>query len=261
MWATSLGDRTLCSDEAQLVLYSVAYLHDMVTAGVDMGEPYQTDVAMFNALQPTQQMAMLHEVAHGLLDNEAPIVELTAIREATVYAIYCELANLLQIEIDLSRNGDPHYEVRELIANAYQQGGTNHNPENEAATEEELSQESGPDSEWHSNDWTDELGFEELGFEESQTYEPPARECVELDEWTAAIEILADQILWDRDFQLEPAFADHDPEEVKAIKQYMGINENYFAVAAPDANSKEYLRLHRELVGLTSSLRYPPSIN
>jgi len=54
MWATSQGDRTLGADEAQLVLTAVGYLHDMITAGVDLSEPYQTGVVMFDTLQPTQ---------------------------------------------------------------------------------------------------------------------------------------------------------------------------------------------------------------
>jgi len=198
MWATSQGDRTLSADEAQLVLMAVGYLHDMITAGVDFGEPYQTGVVMFDTLQPTQQMAILHEVAHGLLDPETPVVELTAVREATVYAIYCELESLLQIELDLSQQSNPDFEIREGVIRA----------------------------------------------------------CQTLEEQTTrVIELLADRVLWDRDFELEEAFADHDPEKIKAIKRYMGINEDYFAVAAPDASSKEYMKLHRELVGLTQSIR------
>lgn len=230
MWATSHGDRTLNGDEAQLVLNSVAYLHDMITSGVDMGEPHHTEVAMFNALQPTQQMAILHEVAHGLLDPNKPVVELTAIREATIYVIYSELKCLVQIEIELSQGGKPHFDIRDQIVKASHQANRSENEKD--------------------NEWVDGMDFGE-----SDSYEPPPRDCVETEKWNDSIEHLVDMILWDRDFQLEPAFADHDPQMVKEIKQYMGINENYFSVAAPDANSKEYLRLHRELVGLTSSLR------
>jgi len=230
MWATSQGDRTLVGDEAWLVLNSVGYLHDMITSGVDYGEPYQTEVAMFSALQPTQQMAILHEVAHGLLDDQTPLVELTAVREATVYAIYRELASLVQIELDMSRlNGEPDYFFRDAIVCACNQFSES------------------------PSEWAD--GF---SLNDPTSYEPPDRECVQFEAWTQAVEFLADQILWDRDFELESAFADHDPAKVKAIKQYMGINEDYFAVAAPDANSKQYRKLHLELVGLTRSLQGNP---
>jgi len=231
MWATSQGDRTLVGDEAQLVLCSVGYLHDMITSAVDLGEAYPNEVAMFSSLQPTQQMAILHEVAHGLLDPESPIPELTAVREATVYAIYRELASLVEIELDMSRLDEPNFYYREAIVRACEQFKE-------------------PPSEWS----------DEFELEDPTDYEPPKPGCVELNLWNDAIEFLADQILWDRDFELEEVFADHDPDKIKAIKQFMGINEDYFAVAAPDANSEEYMQLHLELVDLTRSLRHQPNL-
>ena len=224
MWATSQGDRTLNADEAQLVLTAVGYLHDMITVGVDLSEPYQTGVVMFDTLQPTQQMAILHEVAHGLLDPETPVVELTAVREATVYAIYCGLASLVEIEFGYSDQAKPDFELRERIIRAYRH------------------------SDDHTAEWGDDL-------EDIKATDTPARDCEEIEQWNRVIESLADRVLWDRDFELEAAFADHDPEKIKAIKRYMGINEDYFAVAAPDANSQEYMKLHRELIGLTRSIR------
>jgi len=226
MWATSQGDRTLGADEAQLVLMSVEYLHDMITSGVDLGEPYQTGVAMFDTLQPTQQMAILHEVAHGLLDKETPLVELTAVREATVYVIFCELESLVQVEIDLSAQSTTDVDIRKQIIRLCEH------------FENQTSQ------------WDDDLEpAPAVGFD------PPALQCDDINQWTRVIELLADQVLWDRDFLLEEAFADHDPQKIKAIKRYMGINEDYFAVAAPDANSQEYMQLHRELIGLTQNIR------
>lgn len=226
MWATSQGDRTLGADEAQLVLMSVGYLHDMITSGVDLGEPYQTGVLMFDTLQPTQQMAILHEVAHGLLDDDTPLVELTAVREATVYAIYRELESLVQIELDLAAQGKPSFDCRERIVRACQR------------------------FDQQSSEWDD--GLEST---QSDDLDPPELKCEDVDQWNRIIELLADQVLWDRDFELEEAFADHDPEKVKAIKRYMGINEDYFAIAAPDASSQEYMQLHRELIGLAKSIR------
>ena len=225
MWATSQGDRTLVADEAQLVLLAVGYLHDMITAGVDLNEPYQTGVVMFDTLQPTQQMAILHEVAHGLLDPETPVVTLTAVREATVYAIYCELESLLEIEIDLSVQAKPDFEFRERIIRAFQH------------------------LEDQGSEWDDDPAPAN-----ATEFDTPDRDCEDIGQWKRIIELLADRVLWDRDFELEEAFADHDPEKIKSIKRYMGINEDYFAVAAPDADSQEYLKLHQELIGLTQGI-------
>ena len=59
---------------------------------------------------------------------------------------------------------------------------------------------------------------------------------------------MADQILWDRDFELEALIADQDPFKVAGIKEYLGIGRDYFSTPGPDANSQEYLKMDRELV-------------
>ena len=72
--------------------------------------------------------------------------------------------------------------------------------------------------------------------------------CTDIDRWQHEIEILADQILWDRDFELEELIADQDPFKVAGIKEYLGIGRDYFSTPGPDANSQEYLKMDRELV-------------
>ena len=101
---TSQGDRTLTGAESALVRKSVGHLRDMITAGLDLDESYRSEVDVFDRLQPTQQLSILHEVAHGLLDPQTPILELTAVREGTVHAIYREIFSLVEIEIDLAQH-------------------------------------------------------------------------------------------------------------------------------------------------------------
>jgi len=234
MWASSQGDRTLTGREASLVLEAVGYLRDMITVGVEIDEPHQTDVANFNALQPTQQLAILHEVAFALLDEHTPMPELNATREATVYVLFRELLSLVEIEIDMSRfDGAPHYEVRNAIIAAY----------------EETSE---ADEEWIDNSDFSGLGFETEAYEDDP---PLTADIVDIDRWSDALESLADQILWDRDFELEAIFADRDPATVESVKQAMGIGSDYFSVPAPDASSEQYNRIDRELVQLTATLR------
>ena len=48
MWGTSQGDRTLIGDEARIVRKSVGYLRDVITAGIDLAEPNQSPVGVFN---------------------------------------------------------------------------------------------------------------------------------------------------------------------------------------------------------------------
>jgi hypothetical protein len=223
MWATSQGDRTLGGHEAKLVRSSVGYLRDMITAGTDIDEPYQTDVAVFNRLQSTQQLAVLHEVGYALLDPATPVLELTSIREGTVHVIYRELAALVEIEIDLTRiDDDPDYSTRSSIVAACDY--FNRFPA----------------------EWTSDF------IEEPAQHRPPKVDCDDVDQWSAALEFLADQVLWDRDFEMEAIFADHDPERINAIKEFMGIKQDYYAVPAPDVFSEEYYRIDRELVLLTA---------
>lgn len=233
MWATSQGDRTLAGPEASLVLGAVGYLRDMITVGVELDEPHQTDVALFNALQPTQQLAILHEVAFALLDEQANMPDLNATREATVYVLFRELLSLVEIEIDMSRLENVHHiEVRSAILAAYE--------ESVNITVDGFS----------NSDF-----LEGFVTENSDDANPMAENDPDIDRWFDVLESLADQILWDRDFELEEVFADRDPRSVEAVKEAMGIRQDYFSVPAPDAFSNEYERLDRELVALTSSRR------
>lgn len=75
MWGTSQGDGTLIGYEADLVRITVGYLRDMITAGIELNEHFQSEAGVFNHLQPSQQLAALHEVAYGLLDPATSILE------------------------------------------------------------------------------------------------------------------------------------------------------------------------------------------
>ena len=183
----------------------------MITASIDLDEPYQTEVAIFNQLQPTQQLAVLHEVAFALLDSEVEILELTAIREATVYAIYKELNSLIDMEIDFSSvnesirtNGQfdldsipPEFQTRALVVAATQQANR-------------------PAKEWEDNEF------------KKQEILSPMVDSTELDRWSSTIEFLANRILWDRDFELESVFADHDPNKISDIKAYLASTMTTF---------------------------------
>ena len=240
MWGTSQGDRTLTGAEAALVRKSVGYLRDMITAGLDLDEPHQSQVDVFDCLQPTQQLSVLHEVAHGLLDPQTSIMELTAVREGTVLAIYREIFSLVEIEIDFNSKSLP-----DAIEPAYN-----------ATTELAHQTRSTIISAWH--ELTQPISeWNPIGLipEERHPLSVPEVGSTDLELWSSTIEFLANQVLWDRDFEMEPFFADLDPAKVAEIKLYMGIQENYFSSPAPDANSSDYQRLDRELVALTQNLK------
>ena len=224
MWQTSMGDRTLIGAEADLVRAIVGFVQDMINVGVEINDPHVTEVPLFNALQPTQQLAMLHEVSRGLLREDMPMPELTAIREATVHVLFRELVGLIECEIDLSRlENEPDYGLRSSVLAVFQDLPQSDNPE-------------------IANEWNDE---------ELRTL-PPV-ECPEINEWNDLAESLADQILWDRDFEMESILVDQSPEKAKLLKSHLGITNDYFSLIAPDPGEEEFAKIQQELRELTGA--------
>ncbi len=224
MWQTSMGDRTLAGAEAELVRTMVGFVQDMITVGVEIDDPHITEVALFNALQPTQQLAMLHEVAQGLLLDNIPVPELTAIREATVHVLYRELVGLIECEIDLSRlENEPDYGLRSLVLAVFGEMRNSDNPK-------------------IANEWA----------EDDLSTLPPV-DCPEINEWNDLVESLADQILWDRDFEMEAVLVDQAPEKAELMKSHLGITSDYFSLIAPDPGLEELDRIQHELRALTGA--------
>lgn len=249
MWGTSQGDRTLVGGEAELVRKSVGYLRDMITAGIDLNEPYRSQVGVFDRLQPTQQLAALHEVAYGLLDPATPPLELTAVREATVYAIFRELVSLIDMEIELAQNGSRDLQRENTSSDRTTR---DHDPVRQGKPEFRI-RSSIINACKKTNEYREEWGRDDFAPEDPGCHVPPAADCENMERWSEAIEYLSNQVLWDRDFEMEEIFADHDPEKIADIKVYLGIHEDYFSTPAPDAYSKEYQRIDRELVRLTKN--------
>ena len=218
MWNTSYGDRVLAPAEAALFVEAVAYMRDMISVAVEIQESHYVGVAAFDRLQPTQQLTALHLVTMALLKPEIPAPALSATLEGTVYGVFKDLLSIIEVEIDACRDDEISYELRNAILAARSAGVVGK-------------------TDWHQPS-------------EEEIANLPDCTCTDIDRWEAEIEVLADQILWDRDFELESLIADQDPSKVADIKEYLGIGKDYFSTAAPDANSQEYLRLDKELVEL-----------
>lgn len=203
MWDTSKGLRTLDRAEAYLIRELIHYLLDQILVGIEIDEPHRTDVPIFDALQPTQQLVMLHEVATGLLNSKVDPVPLCAINEATIYAMFCELRSLIEIEIDFQRRGKAEKKsIRSAVIDAWQQ--------------HQLWGQPAPGD--HDND------------------DPmiPTSDCTDVDQWSWFVELVADQILWDRDFDLDSLVADIHPQRAHLLTQHLGIQRDYYATVAPD---------------------------
>lgn len=222
MWRTSHGDRVLLDEERSIFLEAVGYLRDMITVAAEIQDPFQVGVSAFDSLQPTQQLVALHTVAKALVEVNTEPPPLSATLEAAIYATYRSLASLVEMEIDSTTQTSGQYEIREGIL---------------AALKAPVVTEEGQ------NDFND--------FKISDDADVlPTPQTTEMDEWDFAIEMLADRILWDRDFELDDLLADKDPNETTEIKEFLGIDEDYFAIAAPDVLSDEFRKIDNELIAL-----------
>jgi hypothetical protein len=229
MWQTSRGERTLAGAEAELVAHAVDMMVDTLTNFIDddgadddwenIAGYCQSGISVYDELPPTRRVALLRQVAEYLLAPTQKMMPLSAYAEAAVAAIFVEVRDQVSIEIDLFPDGpeelsdDPEENVtwRELVLAAFLE--VNSNPE------------------W--DEWEPE---EDL----------PESSCLDIEEWGWVIDVLADAILWDRDFEMAGDFLDAEPELSRLRRRLLGINDDYFASIVPDPRGTEVYRLISE---------------
>jgi hypothetical protein len=81
--------------------------------------------------------------------------------------------------------------------------------------------------------------------------EVPPPHSDDLDEWTMLAECLEGRLLWDDDYAAEDTFVDQSPDQIAAMKQWMGISDDYFTAIAPDPLPDELESIRRRLDSLT----------
>jgi hypothetical protein len=67
----------------------------------------------------------------------------------------------------------------------------------------------------------------------------PESSCADKSRWSDLIDLLAQAILWDRDFELADSFLDADPGESSQRRRLLGIEDDYFTRVAPDPRPEE----------------------
>ncbi|MEM7316898.1 MAG: hypothetical protein AAF497_27520 [Planctomycetota bacterium] len=209
MWKTSQGDRILKGAEARLVRETIGFVWDAFRTGLLDESGYYTGVAFFDDLEPKQQLAMILHVGESLLESrETP--ELTAVREATVYALFRCLFGAIHNEItDEEFDNFPQRRWRQLTL----------------ATRREL----------------------DLHYDDGEPPELPAPDCNDLDTWEFLTEGLADEILWDRDFEMGYLVEDEDPDNAQVLKQILDIGDDYYTDVSPDPTDDQLLEIHERL--------------
>ncbi|MGB1706233.1 MAG: hypothetical protein ACPHF4_00230 [Rubripirellula sp.] len=220
MWHTSRGDRTLQGDEATLVREAIDTMVDVLFLHVDDdpagGIICESGVAVFDQLNPSQRIALLHDVATHLLTDMGDAPRLSAPLEATIAAIFNDVRDHVAIEVDFPQSTEHARWVerpgwRHLVASSF------HSVTISAGDFEYL---------------------EELPLEASS----------DMQQWERVIDYLADAILWDRDFEFAENFLDMDPDLLRRRRQILGIEDDYFTQIAPDPSPSE-------VAGLVSATR------
>lgn len=229
MWPTSEGDRTLRGSEAVVLATAVdTMLGSLVDHLVsDEESPRDADscaailhtgIGLFDSLAIPQRIAALHHVTHHLLTaRRFPTPSSSAIEDATIAAIYSEVRDQIEIEIDLCAlmpsepsaappdTPTPWMSWRRDVRNACCE-----------LLEDGL--------------WAELQSDGELA-------------ALQLGEWELWVDLLASAILWDRDFEFAETFLDAEPDMARRRRQVLGISDDYFVRPAPDPDDRHLNRL------------------
>jgi len=82
----------------------------------------------------------------------------------------------------------------------------------------------------------------------------PGPRCTDTEEWDSLVDLCADNILWDRDYEDGDRFLDTPPEQASRLKELLRIDDDYYAAAPPDLKPRQVedcLRRLRKLSGGT----------
>ncbi|OYP30500.1 hypothetical protein [Rhodopirellula sp. MGV] len=234
-WHTPSGDRILLGREAELIRQSISTMADELISCRETDEsPWEYGVTLFDELSWQQQLAMLDLLANGLLESTRETVELTGINEAGVAAVYQNVSQQIELEIELETVSPPEvrYQWRAAALNAYLESEViGASRQADRLVRERLTLQS-----------TEDSAVEDL-----------RQECAELERWQWLVECLADRILWDRDFDLVEEMIDAPPERAAAMRAALGITPGYYTAIAPDPTETQIDTLFDSLQKLTRS--------
>ncbi|MCC9599176.1 hypothetical protein LOC67_01290 [Stieleria sp. JC731] len=234
-WHTPSGDRILLGREAELIRRSISTMVDELISCRETDEsPWEYGVTLFDELAWQQQLGILELLANGLLLSTDNTVELTGVNEAAVAAVYQNVSQQIELEIELQPVSplEVRYQWRQAALQAYL--------ENEVIG---------------ANRQTELFPSDRITLEanESSAVEDLLPECTEVDRWQWLVECLADRILWDRDFDLVEEMIDAPPERAAAMRAALGITPEYYTAIAPDPTDTQIDSLFESLRQLTRS--------
>jgi len=163
-------------------------------------------IKCFDTLTFGQKIYVLATIGNGLFKKEVKPVELTAVLESGIGAVFKHLYNKIIIEIDVPELGSAW---RELLVAARK---------------------------------------------EMQGEEIPDTTCEDFGIWDFEVDELANDILWDRDYEDGDIYMDHPPEKTQWLKYMVMISDNYYTAIADDLSDKEAQMKIKELRKLCNSV-------
>ncbi len=240
MWPTSEGERTLQGTEAVLVANAIATMVDVLiefsTAGDEPDGSEEssdsavlhTGISVYDSLSIGQRIGLLHRAArHLLTPAPLPTSILSAVDDASVAAIFCEIRDQVGIEIDCAIEDSLTPQPPDRATTAVPPG---------AAAWWAADPDTAPSiasQKWRR--WVVKACQEVLGDVDWQ-WPTTDRELgsVESSDWDLWVECLASAILWDRDFEFIETFLDAEPDAARSRRLALGIADEYFVSPAPD---------------------------
>ncbi|KAA5547232.1 hypothetical protein FYK55_02190 [Roseiconus nitratireducens] len=227
-WHTPTGDRCLVGEEAELIRDSLATMVQELASCRETDEPpWEYGVTLFDELTWQQQLAVLDLLAKNLLCPTEDTLELSGVNEAAVAAVYQNVAQQIELEIELHPVAPSEFRCRwrQAALDAYYE-----NEDDEIVRQEALIQD----------------------IDEASAFDMDAGSC-DVDRWRWLIDLLADRVLWDRDFEMVNEVIDAPPEHAAALRAALGIEAGYYTAIAPDPSDCEVDSLFESLELLTRS--------
>jgi hypothetical protein len=198
MWRTSAGERVLRGAEWELFREGLSCLWDDVEVAEEEDGPGTTGVGVFDDLPKSERLALLATVAKGLTDEDEPCPDLTALTEGAIAAIFAHIRSHIEVEIELREETMASGRPRRVRSRTLRQMVL--------------------------------AAADQVGIDRRPLRAESGRDALE--EWSDLIDDLGDRILWDdRDYLAGDAFLDLDPAVGDALKEQLGIEDDYYSAA------------------------------
>lgn len=160
MYNTPFGERVLAPAERRLFVTSVGMMLDLLST-----DEYDLGIPVFDNLQLSQKIAVLHTITHALLREDVPAPDLTAVIEGGVASVYQHIRSMIVVEIETLEDDPPEDDFstwRQLASAAGQGLESEEIPDPDSVDDEDwdfliecLEGQVLWDHDWNSNEWQD----------------------------------------------------------------------------------------------------------